>query len=118
MRSAQDGPDKIDDVIDIIDPEGPQYTVIKHLQDPKMNIFVYTCPTRSKIKERMIYASSRLKVANMVYENMKIDKTIEATNPSDVVELLKDELVPVNTLPHVSQNSTPRFSRPKPPGRR
>lgn len=41
-----------------ISPSSPQYTFY-HYPDSDAVIFIYTCPSGSKIKERMLFASSR-----------------------------------------------------------
>ena len=41
-------------------------------------VFIYTCPSTSKIKERMVYASSRSSIISMAEQaGLKIAKKVE-----------------------------------------
>lgn len=97
----------------------PRYSFIrfKHTYDGQEEepiIFLYTCPTQSKIKERMVYASSRLgivKWAEKVCE-ISVTKTFEASEVEDITEeVILDGL-------HPKKEEIKTFARPKRPGRR
>ena len=94
----------------------PQYTVFRH---PKGKVaFIYTCPSGSKIKERMVYASNRESVIATVREVVQLEKVLEATDGSDLSpSMLLEELYP-EPSEGSSRSSTPGFARPKRPGRR
>ncbi|KAK4970543.1 Twinfilin-1 [Elasticomyces elasticus] len=76
-------------------------------------IFIYTCPSTSKIKERMIYASSKQMFLNLVKEKgIEVTKRLEATGPDEISEdVLRAEFAPKEEVRQT-------FSKPKRPGRR
>jgi twinfilin len=77
-------------------------------------IFVYTCPTASKIKERMIYAATR-RFAVRVAETeagLKVEKALEMSDPEELTENSIKEVF----KPKVEIKKA--FERPKRPGRR
>ncbi|MCJ1277328.1 Twinfilin-1 [Puttea exsequens] len=77
-------------------------------------VFIYTCPSGSKIKERMIYASTKrafLAGAQADF-GIEIAKGIEASAPEEVtIQSLEDEFRP-------KEEAKQGFSRPKRPGKR
>ncbi|KAI4205555.1 MAG: hypothetical protein LQ350_000334 [Teloschistes chrysophthalmus] len=78
-------------------------------------VFIYTCPSGSKIKERMVYASMRMAVLEMVGREggVVVGRKIEASNPAEITaELVAEEVEEVK--PEVKQG----FARPKRPGKR
>ncbi|KAF8477432.1 hypothetical protein BDZ91DRAFT_709234 [Kalaharituber pfeilii] len=101
-----------------ISDSSPRYSffVFHHTyedQESSPIVFIYTCPPSSKIKERMVYASSRSSIIS-VAENagLIISKKLEAASPSEItLELLMDEF-------HPKEQTKTSFSRPKRPGRR
>ncbi|GAB1210409.1 hypothetical protein APSETT445_009201 [Aspergillus pseudonomiae] len=57
-----------------ISPSSPRYTFY-HYPDTDVVIFVYTCPSGSSIKERMLYASSRMYALQLAEDQgLKISK--------------------------------------------
>lgn len=59
-----------------ISPSSPRYTFY-HYPDSDVVMFIYTCPSDSSIKERMLYASSRANVINTAGEQgLKISKKV------------------------------------------
>jgi len=77
-------------------------------------IFIYTCPTSAKIKERMLYASSRHSTYNLAERGvgLTIAKKLEASDPSDISpETLEAEFAP-------KKEEKTGFSKPKRPGKR
>ena len=50
-----------DSVASHVSPSSPRYTFY-HYPESDIVIFIYTCPSGSSIKERMLYASSRANV--------------------------------------------------------
>ncbi|TQS34764.1 hypothetical protein Golomagni_04842, partial [Golovinomyces magnicellulatus] len=74
--------------------------------------FIYTCPTTSKIKERMLYAASSRSIQQSAesYLGLPINKKIEESNPTEITEnLLRATLYPPVEV-------TKRFNRPRKPG--
>jgi twinfilin-like protein len=77
-------------------------------------IFIYTCPTASKIKERMVYASSRswaVRIAE-TEAGLKVEKKLEMSDPDDITESSIEE----EFKPKVEVKKA--FERPKRPGRK
>ncbi|KAF8455390.1 hypothetical protein BGX38DRAFT_1267313 [Terfezia claveryi] len=76
-------------------------------------VFIYTCPSTSKIKERMVYASSRSSIISIAEQaGLQISKRLEAASPSELsLELLMEEF-------HPKKEEKASFARPKRPGRR
>ncbi|ANB13704.1 Twf1p [Sugiyamaella lignohabitans] len=114
--------DKLGD--QFIDGSKPQYTIYKHASptgETDKIVFIYTCPSGSKIKERMVYASNRESVVSFARTHVDVIKVVEATDGSDISHTqLNDELYPESSETS-STSSTPRsggFARPKRPGRR
>ncbi|KAF2763477.1 actin monomer binding protein-like protein [Pseudovirgaria hyperparasitica] len=91
----------------------PRYSFYRHTNDAIL--FIYTCPTTSKIKERMIYATSERSVRGLATSEagIEIAKKLEASNPADVTaQSIEDEFK--ETIVETKQ----AFSKPKRPGRR
>jgi len=77
-------------------------------------VFIYTCPETSKIKERMIYASSRARVVSLAEQEvgLQIAKRLEGSDPAEfTAEVLGKEF-------EVQKEESKGFARPKRPGRR
>ena len=77
-------------------------------------LFIYTCPSGSKIKERMLYAASSRSAQQLAEAEagLKIEKKIEASSPEDITQESVDE----DLHPKVEVKTA--FSRPKRPGRK
>ncbi|KAJ5506745.1 Actin-binding cofilin/tropomyosin type [Penicillium expansum] len=91
----------------------PRYSFY-HYPGSDVIIFVYTCPTGSSIKERMVHASSRRNaIAAAEQEGLKIEKKIEAYGPDEITgDRLQEEVTPPR-----DQGSARGFARPRRPGR-
>ncbi|KAI9678944.1 MAG: Twinfilin-1 [Trizodia sp. TS-e1964] len=77
-------------------------------------VFLYTCPTASKIKERMIYASALngVVVSAQQEAGVKIAKRMEASSPEEVTaQSLEEEFAPREEVREA-------FARPKRPGKK
>ncbi|KAF9892432.1 Twinfilin-1 [Aspergillus nanangensis] len=96
-----------------IAPSSPRYTFY-HYPGSEVVIFIYTCPSGSSIKERMLYASSRMSALQAAEgQGLKITKKIEASGPDEITgDRLQEEV-------HPPQNNGLRqgFARPRRPGR-
>ena len=104
-----------------IPTDRPSYTFYRHPAAPDTALFVYVCPGTSKVKERMVYASSRSGVLEAAKsEGVEISKRLEAGVPDEITEQRLNEEVSAAGGEAESGTSTPRggFSRPKRPGRR
>ncbi|ETI28139.1 hypothetical protein G647_00588 [Cladophialophora carrionii CBS 160.54] len=101
-----------------IPADKPSYTLYNAPGVPG-SIFIYVCPGSSKIKERMIHASSRLGVTKLAgWEGVEIVKRLEAGDPEELGGgRLEEE---VKALTAAGGTATPRggFARPKRPGKR
>ncbi|CAG8977532.1 hypothetical protein HYALB_00008713 [Hymenoscyphus albidus] len=77
-------------------------------------LFIYTCPSGSKIKERMLYAASSRSAVQVAEAEagLKIEKRVEAGSPEDVDE----ESILGDLHPKVEVKKA--FERPKRPGRK
>ncbi|CAI6520128.1 Twf1p [Saccharomyces cerevisiae x Saccharomyces kudriavzevii VIN7] len=105
-----------------IDLPGPSYAIFKHLDS---NFFIYSCPSGSKVKDRMIYASNKNGFINYLKNDQKITfrKIVEI---GDFVELDKSSLSATNEEDGPDQgsaldqqnNGSLRFNKPKGPLRK
>lgn len=108
-----------------ISATSPQYTFYAYTsptQPEPVIVFIYTCPTASKIRERMLYASSRSSIASLAANeaSITIKVKLEASNPDEITgDTIVDEVEP--GLKHQTKSDDVAgkvFSRPKRPGRR
>ncbi|KAI5779688.1 hypothetical protein EDC01DRAFT_718885 [Geopyxis carbonaria] len=98
----------IGDFTRLIPDDAPRYSFFV------FKLFIYTCPTETKIKDRMLYATCRNSVVNTVERTvgLKLEKKVEAASATEIGESqLLEELHPKRELNN-------GFSRPKRPGRR
>ncbi|CAI4490554.1 BBL_G0020630.mRNA.1.CDS.1 [Saccharomyces cerevisiae] len=105
-----------------IDLPGPSYTIFRQGDS---SFFIYSCPSGSKVKDRMIYASNKNGFINYLKNDQKIafSKVVEI---GDFVELDKSLLVATNkedSLDHGSNPDLPnksnlKFNKPKGPLRK
>ncbi|GAM34654.1 hypothetical protein TCE0_015r02367 [Talaromyces pinophilus] len=96
-----------------ISDSSPRYTFY-HYPGSSVVIFIYTCPSGSSIKEKMLYASTR-RVAIQLgeVEGIQVEKKIEGSSPDEITGArLQEEVTP-------RQDEGPKrgFARPKRPGR-
>ena len=112
------------DLGSIINASEPRFSFYSHLSSsaPEPVIFfIYTCPSGSKIKERMLYSTAK-SFTRIVAERdagIAVTKSLEATEPS---ELTLDvfggaEEAQAATVEETKPASS-GFARPKRPGRR
>ncbi|ONH67624.1 Twinfilin-1 [Cyberlindnera fabianii] len=102
------------EIVNDISPAYPQYNLIKI---NGKTVFIYSCPSGSKVKERMVYASNKLGVLNHFKKTTPIDKSLEV---GDAVELELSEFEKEDETDKLASNiqSNLKFSRPTRPGRR
>lgn len=98
-----------------IDAKEPRYAFYRHDDAASSIVFVSTCPSGAKIRERMIYAASRGNVVNLAQSEggLKVVKRLEATNPEEVTE----EVV-LEEFRAEDKVESKGFAKPKRPGRR
>ncbi|KAF9977842.1 Twinfilin-2 [Actinomortierella ambigua] len=83
-----------------IDEDAPRFTFFayEHTHQGKEHdslVFMYTCPSKSKIRERMLYSSCRAGVLEAAKSEagLEVDKKLETTDVSDLTEsFVKEEL--------------------------
>lgn len=98
-----------------IDSHEPRFSFYRHDDEARTVVFVSTCPSGAKIKERMLYAASRVNVITLAQTEggLAVGKRIEATNPEEV-----SEEVILEEFKEVKVEEKKGFSKPKRPGRR
>lgn len=111
------------DVAGHISTTEPRYTFYSHPSstqaDPKI-LFIYTCPSGSKIKERMIYSTSKswTRIVAERDAGITVTKSLEATEPNEITaESLGGDTSAESSATEGAKPST-GFARPKRPGRR
>lgn len=98
-----------------IDPKEPRYAFYRHDDPDATIVFISTCPSAAKIRERMLYAASRGNVVSLAQGDggLKVVKKLEATNPDEVTEqVILDE------FKVEKKEESKGFAKPKRPGRR
>ncbi|KAF9119956.1 Twinfilin-2, partial [Mortierella sp. 14UC] len=112
-----------------IDEESPRFTFFayEHTHNGTAYdslVFMYTCPSKSKIRERMLYSSCRAGVLQGAKDDagLNVDKKLETTDVSDLTEaFLLEELHPKTQSAFGTTtgiNSPRGFSKPARPGAR
>ncbi|RDW59691.1 twinfilin-1 [Coleophoma cylindrospora] len=117
LASSTDTP--ISSLSSTISATEPRYSFYRYTHDfngttSSPILFIYTCPSGSKIKERMLYAASS-RSAQQVAETeagLKIAKKIEAGGPDDIDEKSIDDDL------HPKVEVKKAFDRPRRPGRK
>lgn len=109
----------------LIAHDAPRYSIYRHVPSASepVFLFIYTCPTASNIKERMLYATTRNSMIHVVLPEAGIDvtKRLEATNPDEIsVEDVLAEVEPEGqqSVATSSAGTSRGFARPKRPGKR
>lgn len=97
----------------------PRYSFFRYTHDYRGEssspiLFIYTCPSGSKIKERMLYAASSRSAVQVAEAEagLKIEKKIEAGQPDEISE----ESIQEDLHPKVEVKKA--FERPRRPGRK
>lgn len=105
--------------------DAPRYSFYRYPETGDV-LFIYTCPSGSKIKERMLYAASRASTVSVLAPEHGIDikGKIEETDGTDVTEesILSQLGVKQDGggagAPGAAAGGRQGFARPKRPGRR
>lgn len=102
----------------------PTYNIYKN---GELIYFIYSCPSGSKVKERMIYASNKQGFINYLKNNENIDFTniIEIGDPDELeISLIsnstKDDIAKEKSQSSINENQlfNQKFNKPKGPMRR
>lgn len=104
----------------------PTYTFYKllHDGDSERRVFIYSCPSKSPIKSRLLYSCNSISVSSKGPEyGFTLDKKIETSSPEEVdIEYIKSELGLSPPSTTKADSSTPKasagFAKPPRPGRR
>lgn len=82
-------------------------------------VFIYTCPMSSRIKERMVYSTSKswTRVVAERDAEIVVKRSLEGTDPSDITGELVGSGQAEETIAETKPASA-AFARPKRPGRR
>lgn len=109
-----------DGVSKTIPADRPSYSFYRHPKGDGTVLFLYVCPGSSKVKERMIHASSRGGVlAIAAEEDVKVGKRLEAGDPEEVSgSRLDEEVGGKEDADADAGTGKAAFARPKRPGRR
>lgn len=113
------------DVASIISSSEPRYTFYSTSSssgpEPEI-LFIYTCPSTSKIKERMVYSTGKSWTRTVAERDagIVVTKSLEATEPSELtIDALGGEGVQADgEKVQESKGAGSSFARPKRPGRR
>lgn len=91
--------------------ETPCFVYLKY---NNKTLFSFVCPRTATIKQRMIYASTRLSFQNYLNQNGHVDATIETYQPETdlTVKAIEEEIG--TSEPEPVQKTVPKFSKPKP----
>ena len=101
-----------------IPADRPSYTFYRHPGAPDAALFAYVCPGTSKVKERMVYASSRSGVLEAAKSaGVDVSKRLEAGDPTEVTEQRLNDEAGVSGAADAGAAKS-GFARPKRPGRR
>ncbi len=113
-----------------IESKEPRYSFYSHPSATSEDcqpsvVFIYTCPTSSKIKERMIYSTGKSWTRTVAERDagLTIAKSLEATEPDELTaDLRQTSAAGAESSGQDSGRGTPvsgsGFARPKRPGRR
>lgn len=100
----------------LINTEHPSYTIYASNGN---YYFIYSCPSGSKVKERMLYASNKSGFVKhlLEHDHLTMQKIFEIGDPEEL------ELAEIEPAPAVAESANPsagqlKFNRPKRPGRR
>jgi twinfilin-like protein len=98
-----------------LDPKEPRYAFYRHSDPANSIVFISTCPSSAKVRERMIYAASRGNVVSLAQDEagLKVAKKLEATNPDEVTEQ-----VILEEFKEEAKEEKKGFAKPKRPGRK
>ena len=98
-----------------LDTKEPRYAFYRHDDAAASIVFISTCPSGAKIRERMLYAASRGNVVSFAQKEggLKVAKKLEATNPEEVTES-----VVLEEFKEEVRVEAKGFAKPKRPGRR
>ncbi|KAK4963042.1 Twinfilin-1 [Elasticomyces elasticus] len=112
-----------EDVAGIISTSEPRYTFYASPDPGAGIVFIYTCPTSSRIKERMIYSTGKSWTRTVAERDagITIAKSLEATEPNEITADLVgggQAAAADGEGANAGGEKKAAFARPKRPGRR
>jgi len=115
LQLVSSTPASLSSLSSAIDASEPRFSFYRHDDAASSIVFISTCPSGAKIKERMLYAASRSGVLSLAQGEggLKVAKRIEATNPSEITES-----VVLDEFKTEAVEEKKGFAKPKRPGRR
>ena len=123
LDSSTDGVEPAD-VGKTISASEPRYSFYSHpsasAAEPEI-LFIYTCPTASKIKERMVYSTGKSWTRTVAERDagLVVSRSLEATDPDELaVEAAGSSGQGRQEAELESKPASSGFARPKRPGRR
>lgn len=128
LESSTDGVDPAN-VASALSTSEPRYAFYSHPaasgSSPAI-LFIYTCPSGSKIKERMVYSTGKSWTRTVAERDagIEVTKSLEATEPDELTaDVLNAGVGASAASEDSSRSATPSagregFARPKRPGRR
>lgn len=122
---------KGEEIRDIVFEDEPRFTFFRFVHDYKGSevssiscqmfsfvadvVFIYSCPSSSSVKQRMLYASSRSAILSVAADlGVKVDTKIETSEVDDLT--LKHFTREIHGLDVVEERKT--FARPRGPPKR
>jgi hypothetical protein len=101
------------------DPQVPSPPPLFFQIDSYALVFIYSCPTSSSIKNRMLYASSRSAILSVAAElGVKVDTKIETSEVDELTLKFLFKQVHRDDLQSVGDEKKKGFARPRGPMRR
>lgn len=102
-------------------PSQPQYCV--YLYSPKKAAFIYSCPSGSKVKDRMIYASNKQGLLNYIQaifdsNGIFLKETMEVGDEDEIDVRKLETGEELDKKPASAEVNRLKFSKPKGPRRR
>lgn len=126
LESSADGVDPAS-VAGALSTTEPRYSFYSHPAAPASTpaiLFIYTCPSGSKIKERMVYSTGKSWTRTVAERDagIEVTKSLEATEPEELTADVLNLGAGASESQESSRAGTPAggsgFARPKRPGRR
>lgn len=108
-----------DSVAAAISSTEPRYSFYQ-MQDGEI-VFLYTCPSGSKVKERMVYSTGKswTRIVAERDAGLVVGRSLEATEPAELEgDLLSGSGCKEEAAAETAKPSSGTFARPKRPGRR
>lgn len=105
------------ELLEMIEINHPSYSLYKNNKN-SLIYFIYSCPSGSKVKERMVYASNKQGFVHYLkdVDNISITKVFEIGDPNELdLSILDNDTFISSPSDQIKQL---KFSRPRKPGRK